>query len=680
MAWVLDHYGIGRPWSLIRNRLGTTKSGTAASGFVDCGRSLGLSVKGVKGSPEALSTVPLPAIAHCLLDKQLLHYVVLVAWTPRHAKIMDPAVGKLEKWSHEKFKNVWTGVLILLAPGEGFVPGNQTMSPWRRLMDLMIPHRAVLAQAFVGAIATTILGLAMSVYVQKIVDNVVPDQNRQLLNLMGLVMLGVVAMKLILGWVQSIISIRTSQKIDATLIPAYYRHLLQLPQSFFDTMRVGEIVSRVGDAVKIRNFINSSLLNLTINPLILLFSLAAMFLYSPKLAAISFVLLPINMLIYWAVNKLNRTYKRQMMERSADFDSQLVESLKAQPVIRGFQLESDAGLRIETRLVRVLKTAWSSSLGALSCNTVATLVTSVYMISLLWFGSRLVLSADLTPGQLMSCYTLAGYLTGPITSLIGLNSSIQDTLIATDRLFDLIDMEVEKDEGSIEFQPRLSGDIRFEDVTFKHLGRTDLLNNFSFVIPSGKITAIIGKSGCGKSTILALIQRLYLPVSGRIFIGEHDVRYFKLASMRKRLGIVHQQTYLLSGTVLENLAPGDYEPDLERVLLLCRKLGALSFIEKLPQGFMTPLNENGTNLSGGQRQRLSLVRALYEDTPILLLDEPTSALDDDTKNALFSLLEKLRDEGRTIVIVAHSSDIERIADSVFSMDRGQFRELKLKEY
>ncbi len=674
MAWVLDYYGIGRSRSLIRSHLGTTKAGTTASGFVDCGRSVGLSVKGVKGPPDALSTVPLPAIAHCLLEKGLLHYVVLVGWTPRHAKVMDPAVGKVERWSHERFKKIWTGVLILLAPGEGFVPGNQTISAGRRLVGLMKPHRAVLAQAFIGAIATTILGLGMSIYVQKIVDNVIPDGNRQLLNLLGVAMLGIVVVKRILGWFQSIISIRTAQKIDVALIPAYYRHLLQLPQSFFDTMRVGEIVSRVGDAVKIRNFINGSLLNLTINPLILLFSLAAMFVYSPQLAAISLVLLPINVIIYWAVNRLNRTYQRQMMERGADFDAQLVESLKAQPVIRGFQLEADAAFRTETRLVRVLKTAWAASLGGLGCNTAATLVTSVYMIGLLWFGSGLVLTADLTPGQLMSCYTLAGYLTGPIASLIGLNASIQDTLIATDRLFDLVDMEIEKDQGTINFESRHSGDIRFEEVTFRHPSRPAIFDSLSFTIPKGKITALIGESGGGKSSILALIQRLYLPVAGRVFIGDHDVQYFALASLRKGMAVVHQQTRLLSGTVLENLVPGDYEPDLERVLNLCRELGALSFIEKLPQGFMTHLNENGTNLSGGQRQRLSLVRALYHDAPILLLDEPTSALDEKSAQTFMSLLRKLRNQGRTIILAAHSSEVVEIADRIVTIPDGQVSE------
>ena len=670
LRFVGAHYHAFLSIARLRQLTGTNRIGSTALGLVEAAQQLGFTAKGVKGPAEALPTVPLPAIAHCLMDQRRLHYVVLVAWTPGHAAVMDPAVGRVERWTHEKFKSAWTGILILLAPGERFRPGDHSTSPARRLWSLLRPHRSVFAQAFVGAVLSTVLALTTSIYVQKIVDVVIPDGNRPLLNLLGVAMLAVLGFKLVLSVGQSLLSLRTAQAIDATLILAYYGHLLRLPQPFFDTMRVGEITSRVADAVKIRNFLNSALLNLVLNPLILLFALAAMFFYSWPLALLSLALLPLNAGLYWFINWRNRTYQRLLMERGADFDAQLVSSLHAQPIIRRFQLEITEALKSEIRLVQVLKTVWRASIAALVTNTAGTLVTSAYLVALLWIGGGLVLDASLTPGTLMSCYTLAGYLTGPLTSLLGLNGTIQETLIATDRLFEIMDLELEKDQGTIACNPTGAADLRFEGVTFKHAGRQPTLHKLALTLPAGRLTVLAGPSGCGKSTLLALVQRLYLPTEGRILLGDTDLNYFQLASLRRHLAVVPQQTHLLTGTILENLTPGDPEPDLQRIVQLTREVGALEFIEQLPQGFFTFLTENGANLSGGQRQRLALVRALYRDAPILLLDEPTSALDAEAEGTFIRVLQKLRDAGRTIVVAAHNPRLLAAADVVVELNAG----------
>jgi len=633
----------------------------------------------VKGPVEALAGVPVPAIAHVLIDRRLWHYVVLVKWSPRHAKIMDPALGRVERWPHEKFKAVWTGVLILLAPGGGFQPGDHTSPPWRRFWSLIAPHKTVLIQAFAGAMVSTVLALSMSIYVQKIVDGVIPEGNPRLLNLLTVAMLVLLGFRVVLGVFQSLLSLQTAQHIDATLILAYYRRLLRLPQPFFDAMRVGEITSRVADAVKIRNFLNTALLNLLLNPLILGFSLWAMFFYSWKLALVSLALIPANLVIYGVTNRLNREYQRRIMERAADFEAQLVESLNAQSVLRRFRLEEWAGLKTEARLVRLLKIVWCAAVGGLGCGTATTLITQTYLIALLWIGTRLVLEAGLTPGQLMSCYTLANYLTGPLTALIGLNTTIQETIIASDRLFEIMDLELEKDQGSIEFTTQKAGDIRFENATFKHAGRLATLQEVSATMPAKQITVLAGESGCGKTTLLALLQRLYLPEKGRVFIGDVDIRYFTLESLRRGLAVVPQQTTLISGTMLENLAPADPMPDMERLLQICRDVGVLEFIEQLPQGFFTYLNENGVNFSGGQRQRIALARAFYLDAPILLLDEPTSALDAKSEQALMDLLVRLRNAGKTILLATHDPCLTAIADHIITLAAGRVESVVSKD-
>lgn len=670
-AFVCEHYRLHLSLAQVRHALGTNQSGTTAASLVHAAQQLGFSARGVKGPPEALATVPLPGIAHCQLPGNRLHYVVLVRWTRRRAWVMDPAVGRVEKWPAARFLAQWTGVLILLAPGERFQSGDRTVSPLRRLWTLLGPHRGILAQSLLGAIVATALGLGMSAYVQGIVDHVIPDGNRPLLHVLGFAMVAMLIFRTVLTACQSLISVRMAQHIDAALILAYHRHLLRLPQVFFDTMRVGEIGSRIGDAIKVRHFLNATLVTLLLNPLIVLFSLGAMACWSPPLAALSLVLLPVNGLIYWAINRWNRDYCRRGMERAADYEAQLVETLQAQPTIRRFLLEPVAAWRHELRLVRLLKATGRAALGGIGANAAVTLATQAYLIGLLWIGAGLVLDVGLSPGQLMSCYTLAGYLSGPINGLVGLNESIQEALIATDRLFELMDLEREPDHGLIEFTHGHAGEVRFEQVNFRHAGRLATLQDITLALPAGRISALIGESGCGKSTLLALVQRLYLPESGRIFIGGHDLRHFRLRSLRRHLAVVPQQIQLWSGTVLENLAPGEEPPDLERVVHLCHEVGAHEFIEKLPQGYFTPLPENGGNLSGGQRQRIALVRALYRDAPILLLDEPTSALDHAAESQLLATLVRLRRQGCTVIVAAHSTGVLQIADIVVTLAGGK---------
>lgn len=657
--------------ALLRRKTGTNQQGSTALGLVETAKSCGFTAKGVRCPAEALGHTQLPAIAHLKLENGGLHYVVVVGLDRSAVRVMDPAVGRIEKWPMGKFLAQWTGVLILLAPGLDFKPGARTKSAFSRVCELLIPQKAILFQAFVGAVVATILSLSTSIYVQKIVDNVLVDGNRNLLTLLGVSMLAVLIFRLALGWFQTRLILRTAQQIDAALILGYYRHLLRLPQSFFDTMRVGEITSRVGDAVKIRSFLNGTFLSLLLQPMILLFAFAAMFFYSWKLALLSLALVPLNLLVYFAADWLNQKYQRQIMERSADFDAQLVESLNAQPVIRAFRLEEPMGLRTETRLVRLLRPVWTAANGGLVVGTAAGFITQAYTVLLLWIGAAQVLQANLTPGELMSCYTLAGYLTGPISALIGMNASIREALVATDRLYEIIDLECEKDAGNMELDPAQMGDIRLEGVTFKYPGRLPVLRDLTLTIPAGKITVLVGESGCGKSTLLALIRRLYLPETGRIYLGEADLQYLSLASLRKMVAVVPQQTHLLSGNVLENLAPGDQQPDLPGLLRICREVGILDFIESLPQGFLTPLTENGNNLSGGQRQRFAIARALYTQAPVLLFDEPSSALDLRAEHTLMELLLHLRDQGRTIIVSAHTERLLEAADQVLEIRDGR---------
>ena len=277
LASVAAHYNLTLPVARIRQLAGTDKKGTNVLGLVEAAGKMKFLAKGVRGEWDSLFKIPKPAIAHIIVKEVLHHYVVLVKTTDKYIEIMDPADGDLHKVPHEEFKKQWTGVLVLIAPGEKFTVGNEKISTPARFWGLIKPNRSILLQSLVGALVFSVLGLSMSIYVGKLVDNVLPGGNMNLLNLLGVAMVIIIILRSLLSFFQTLFVLKSGQKIDATLILGYYQHLLKLPQTFFDNMRTGEIISRIGDAVKIRVFINDVSINLILNIFILIVSFILMF-------------------------------------------------------------------------------------------------------------------------------------------------------------------------------------------------------------------------------------------------------------------------------------------------------------------------------------------------------------------------------------------------------------------
>lgn len=587
---------------------------------------------------------------------------------------MNPAYGKIETYTTEEFAKIWTGILILLEPNEYFEQRNEKTSLYQRFYQLIQPHRSILLQALVGAIFYTILGLSTSIYIQKITDYVLVDGNRRLLNLLSLIMIVLLLFQIFLGVMKSVLTLQTGQKIDKYLILGYYKHLLKLPQRFFDTMRVGEIISRVNDAVKIRTFINDVSIQIVVNVFIVLFSFALMFTYYWKLALIVALVIPFYLGIYAITNWLNKKVERRMMEESAELESHLVESLNAVKTIKQFGAEIYANNKTDIHFSTLLKTIYKSVLNSLFSGNASEFVSRIFTIVLLWVGAGYVIDREITPGELLSFYALIGYFTSPVSQLIGMNKSIQNALIASDRLFEIMDLEQEEVTDKIELTAEQIGNINFENVNFSYGSRREVFKDFSCVIEKGKTTAIVGESGSGKTTLATLIQNLYPVNSGKITIGDYEVQYLSHYSLRTLIGVVPQQIDLFSGNVIENIAFGEDFPDMQRVIDLTKQLGILSFIEQLPNGFQTHLGENGSQLSGGQRQRIAIARALYKNPEILILDEATSSLDTDSEQVIQATLNELKRTGKTLIVIAHRLSTIAHSDTILVLRNGQLIE------
>lgn len=670
LASIAAHYELQLPVARIRQLASTDKKGTNVLGMIEAAEKLGFQAKGVKGPFESLFKIPKPAIAHVVIKEVLQHYVVIYNVTAKYVEVMDPGDGQAHRHTHEEFKKIWTGVLILLLPGETFQKGDQKESMTSRFWRLIQPHKSVMIQALFGALVYTIIGLSTSIYVQKIVDYVIVDGNRNLLNLMSIIMVALLLVSIFIGYTKSLFTVQTGQMIDSRLILGYYKHLLKLPQQFFDTMRVGEILSRINDAVKIRAFINDVSINLAVNFFMIVFSFALMFTYYWKLAIVILLVIPLYSIIYYITNRLNKKAERKLMENSAELESQLVESLNSVSTIKSFGLEQYANFKTEDKFYNLLQTVYKSGLNNLFSNFSTEFISKLFTIILLWVGAGFVLDNQITPGELLSFYALIGYFTGPVSGLIGMNKTIQNAMIAADRLFEIMDLERESDENRVTLTREMVGDIEFKNIAFRYGSRVIVFQDFSLSIPKGKVTALVGESGSGKSTLINILQNLYPILNGGVRIGEYDLKYIENNSLRQLVGVVPQKVDLFAGNVVDNIAVGDYQPDMKKIISICTSLGILEFIEKLSAGFNTYLGENGATLSGGQRQRIAIARALYRDPEVLILDEATSALDSASEQYVHRMIKLMREKGKTVILIAHRLSSVLWADKIVVVYKG----------
>lgn len=681
LASISAHYGLKMPIAKIRQLSHTDIRGTNVLGMVQGLEKMGFNAKGVKGGTDVLSDIPLPAIAHIVTKEQYHHYVVIykvsnTSKSPKGEKIevMDPAFGKIEEYTFEEFSKIWTGVLILMETNEYFEQRNEKTSLYKRFYNLVQPHKSILIQALAGALVYTILGLSTSIYIEKITDYVLIDGNRRLLNLLSIGMIVILFFQIFIGSMKSILVLQTGQKMDKYLILGYYKHLLKLPQRFFDTMKVGEIISRVNDAVKIRTFINDAAIQIFVNIFIVIFSFALMFTYYWKLALIMALVIPFYFIVYWITNKLNKKVERKLMEESAELESHLVESITSVRTVKQFGIETFANNKTDNAFTKLLKTIYKSVLNSLFSSNSSEFLSRIFTIILLWVGAGYVIDRTITPGELLSFYTLIGYFTNPVSQLIGMNKTIQSALIAADRLFEIMDLEREETTDKIDLSSENIGDIQFKDVSFSYGSRIDVFNHFNCVIKRGQTTAIVGESGSGKTTLAALIQNLYPLKMGKIVIGDHDINNISNYSLRQLISSVPQQIDLFSGNVIENIALGEDVPDVQKIINITKNLGILDFVEKLPNGLRTYLGENGALLSGGQKQRIAIARALYKDPDILILDEATSSLDSEAEQVIQKTLNDFKAQRKTMVIIAHRLSTIANADDILVMKEGKIIE------
>jgi len=647
LASVAAFYGLHLPLSRIREYASTGRNGTNIMGLIEAAEKIGMTAKGVKGPCEALLYAPLPCIAHIITADMTHHFIVLASCGRKKIRYMDPAQGKMISVSHEEFCRNWSGILVILAPGTGFEKGNRTSSMINRYIQLIRPFRNMFIQALTGALVYSLLGLSTAIYVQKIMDFVLVSQNLNLLNLLSLAMILILFLRCLVGYLKNLFLLKTGHQIDSGLLMG---------------------------AIKIRHFINHFIIDLVVGLSSIIFTLLAMSILSWKLCLMVATAIPLYSLIIYIYDRFNRVILRKTMENAADLEAQMVESISSSRSVREFSLQGYCIGKTELPFIGFLRSSYQAGRAAIRSNQATELISSLLTVILLWVGSGRVCRQFLTPGELMSFYTMLGYLLGPVAILTGSSRSVRDAGIAADRLFQIMDLEREKNSDTGIRISEFNTSLEFRNVDFSYGSRPPVFSNLSFTIRAGSFTGITGKNGCGKSSLASLLMALYHPRKGKILVDGLDIKHLNTHDLRSLISIVPQHLDLFSGTLLENIAPGEKKPDMRKILELAGKTGLDQLLNILPDGVYTRIGERGFNLSGGERQRMAIVRALYRAPSVLILDEATSAMDPGAEEIIFSLLDVHQRNGMTLIIISHKLRSVIQADQILFLDHGRVAE------
>ncbi|MBD0302795.1 MAG: peptidase domain-containing ABC transporter [Tolypothrix sp. T3-bin4] len=677
LASIAKHYGRTLTINRIRETVGTGQQGTSLLGLKRGAEALGFNARSVKASPEILDKIkeaPLPAVIHW----KGYHWVVFYGQRGRKYAIADPAVGVRYLSRRELIQGWANGVMLLVEPDpiRFFAQADEKEKNGGlfRFFKRVLPYKSILAEAFLINLVLGLLSLTSPFLIQILTDDVLVRGDTDLL---ASVAIAVVVMNLVsssLRLVQSNLIAHFAQRLGLGLVLEFGRAILRLPLAYYEARRSGEIVSRLRDIQEINQLVSQVVISLPSQFFIATVSLGFMLFYSWKLsvaAAIIAVLMTLSTVIFLPAL---RQKTRSVLVKEAENQGILVETFKGALTLKTTTAAPQFWEEFQSRFGQLANLSFRTSQIGIINGTFSGLVSSIGSVGLLWLGSSLVISKELSIGQLLAFNSMNGNFTAFIGTMVGFVDKFVRAQTATRRLTEVIDSTPENEGDTKKPFAQIPGeaDIICTNLNFHHPGRIDLLENFSLTIPGGKVTAIIGKSGCGKSTLAKLIASLYSLQSGNIRIGLYNLQDLDLDCLRQQVILVPQDAHFWSRSIIENFQLGSPNVTFEKIVQACQIADADEFISKLPDKYQTVLGEFGANISGGQRQRLAIARAIVNDPPILILDESTANLDPVSEAQVLDKLLFYR-QGKTTILISHRPRVINRADRIVLLDQGKLK-------
>src|ERR1700730_16539248 len=619
LVTLLRCHGIAAEPVQIRHQMGTARIGVAD--MLRCAKSFGLKARVQKTNWTRLAVTPLPGIA-VLRDGGFL---ILGKLVDDKLLVQRPTIAQPVTMTQAELEAIWDGDVVLMARRASLTDLSRRFDiSW--FLGAVHKYRRLLGEVLIASFFLQVFGVISPLFFQVVIDKVLVHQSMSTLDVLVAGLVSLTLFEAVLGTLRTYVFAHTTNRIDVELGARLFRHLTALPIAYFQARRVGDSVARVRELENIRQFLTSSALTLSIDLLFTFVFLAVMLYYSVPLTFVVLASFPVYIGISAGVAPLFRRRLDEKFNRGAENQAFLVESVTGIETLKAMAVEPQMQRRWEEQLAAYV----AASFRVLSLNNTASqavqTVNKLVIAATLYFGAKLVIGGEMSVGELVAFNMLAGRVSAPVLRLAQLWQDFHQARLSVDRLGDVLNTMPERsfNPGRAAL-PAIRGQVTFEHVSFRYrIDGPEVLHDVSYSVQSGQVVGVVGSSGSGQSTIAKLIQRLYVPESGRVLVDGVDLAMVDLAWLRRQTGVVLQENVLFNPTIRENIALADPAMPMERVIEAAELGGAHDFILELPEGYDTIVGERGSSLSGGQRQRVAIARALITDPRILILDEATS--------------------------------------------------------
>ena len=537
----------------------------------------------------------------------------------------------------------------------------------------ILRHRREFADAAVAALMLYVLALAMPIYFQIVIDKVLTHKGLATLQVLSYGMLAALAFEAGFTYLRGVLLLHAAARIDVRVASRTFARLTSLPLRFFGHSRVGVLIQHMQQADKIREFLSGKLFFTLLDGAALLVFIPVLFFYSVQLTCLVLALSLALGVLLAIIIPFFRTRLAALYRAEGERQSYLVETIRGMETVKALSLEPVRRRGWEDAAARAV--AMRFGVGKLGNAATAGVgfLEKVMILCIPWIGVSLVFDGSLSVGALIAFQMLAGRVTQPLVQFVSLLQEYQEKALAVKMLAAIMNEPPERAGSGEGVRPRLTGEVVLDGLTFRYGAASDgaaALSGVTARFAAGAMIGVAGRSGSGKSTLARLIQGLYPPTDGSLRLDGHDMRELDIGHVRRQIGVVLQESFLFTGTVRDNIAMARPTASLDEVVWAARLAGAEEFIRRLPRGYDTPLEENGSNLSGGQRQRLAIARALLTNPRILILDEATSALDAESEAIVQDNMTRIG-QGRTTIIISHRLSMLAGADAILVLDGGK---------
>ena len=602
--------------------------------------------------------------------------VIVIGTSPtgdQQLALLNPLAEKsteVQLWDKEGFCALWGGEVFLMKRTYALPQENQPFG-FRWFIPEIMKQKSALRDIAIAAMAMHFLALASPIFFQLVIDKVLVHQSMSTLWVLGVGIVIALVVDSLFGYLRQILTMSATNKIDMRLTRKTFAHLLSLPIDYFETTTAGVITRHMQQVEKIRAFLTGRMFFTVLDATSLLIFLPILFMYSVKLALVALVFTVLIAAIVAAMVPTFQKRLKDLYQAEGERQSMMVETIHGMRTVKALAVEPAQRRQWDQRSAHSINMHFRVGSLAITGNAITDLLGKLLPVVIIVLGAQEVFDQTMTVGALIGFQMITGRVTAPLIAIVALVNEYQETALSIKMLGEVMNREPEGRSGAGGLRPELAGEISFDNVTFRYPGAAHTaLDRASFTIPAGKVIGIVGRSGSGKTTLTKLIQGLYPVQEGLVRFDKVDAREIELAHLRRQIGVVLQENFLFRGTVRDNISAAKPEATFEEIVAAADAAGASEFIERMPQGYNTLLEENASNLSGGQKQRLSIARSLLAKPRILILDEAASALDPESEAIFIANLSRIA-VGRTVIMISHRLSTLVNAHAILVMQQGK---------